>query len=166
MFIYEVGHKSAANILPKMQSLKRNDYIEDSSSLKTNELGKAEENWTESLTSRNISVKSTKANIKRIHPAMNVNCREGHFALKWGFFEMYPPVANNRIQTALKKTMRLRRIVFSNGGGLTNGGCTDGGFKAACLEKIKIEQSGIRIITIGMGEGVDSGLKKLSTCGK
>ncbi|PXF45369.1 hypothetical protein BWQ96_04889 [Gracilariopsis chorda] len=152
MYIYEVGDVIWGNALRKVDSLV-NSNGRTGSSL-TSGMGASSEGDIE---------ESPIVQATEVPPAMNGMCREVHLALKWSRYEIIPPAANKHIQSQLQNAQRLRRVVLFNGGELTKGGTSDQGFKSACREKLEMEELGIRLITVGIGDGQESELGKLAT---
>lgn len=143
MYIYETGEEVGGNALRKVNSLRQQEE-------ETNGDDMSEED-TPTVQAREVP------------PAMNGMSREAHLALKWSRFEMLPPVANKEIQAKLLNALRLRRVVMVNAGELTKGGSPSEGAEAAIAEKEEMEDLGIRVITLGVGEMCDKSLSKIAT---
>ena len=147
MYIYETGDDVGGNVLRKVNSLRQQQ----------------EENENAEMNDEIEEQEQPSVQAEEVPPAMNGMCREAHLALKWSRFEMLPPVANREIQAKLLNANRIRRVVVVNAGELTSGGTAEGGLEAAIAEKEDMEELGIRIITLGVGENCERNLSKVAS---
>lgn len=100
---------------------------------------------------------------REVPHAMNGMSREAHLALKWAKYELMPPVANEEVMRALMAANRLRRVLVVNAGALTKGGDTSLGVAAAVREVTSMKESGIEVVTLGVGTEQDFDLRELAT---
>ena len=152
MYIYEVAEEVGGNALRKVESLREHE----------DKAAQGNGNGSITISDGDIEEPPT-VQAKEVPPAMNGMSRELHLALKWSKYEMNPPVANRHVQAKLQNAMRRRRIVIINGGELTKGGTPEHGVSAAHAEKVEMENAGIRLITLGVGESYERSLSKIAT---